>query len=83
MIQQGKAYLEQLVADPNFQGLWMLQIKNVAAAFRAEALPSPISEEPLQIVNDSTLARQSGQAKREEDEDAWMFEDPPEKEYAT
>ena len=78
VFEHGKAFLEQLVADPNFKGLWMLQIKEVAAAFRAEALLPPTKHTQLQVVNNPSPARQNIQAKAEEDPDAWVFEDPSE-----
>ncbi|KAL9531277.1 hypothetical protein SMMN14_05269 [Sphaerulina musiva] len=42
VFKQGKAFLEHLVADSEFEGLYMLQIKEVAAAFRTEPLPLPV-----------------------------------------
>ena len=79
VFEHGKAFLEQLVADPNFRGLWMLQIKEIAAAFRAEALLPPTSKTRVQVINEPSPASETIPAKKEEDPDAWVFEDHAEK----
>ena len=80
VFEHGKAFLEQLIADPNFRGLWMLRIKEVASGFRAEALLPPTAKASLQAVNNLSPAGRSVQAKKEDDPDAWIFEEPPENE---
>lgn len=36
VFESGRSFLEQLVTDPEYQGLFMLQLKDVAAAFRVK-----------------------------------------------
>ncbi|KAF2213753.1 hypothetical protein CERZMDRAFT_96575 [Cercospora zeae-maydis SCOH1-5] len=55
VFESGRSFLEQLVSDPDYQGLYMLHVKDVAAAFRVkpllpesppEKLPPPTITQP-------------------------------------
>ncbi|KAI5364238.1 hypothetical protein Slin14017_G062020 [Septoria linicola] len=82
MFDHGQKYLQQLVAKPEYQGLYMLQVKDIAAAFRAEAPPSAVPEPPPHTTVASAFpVRQNLKLEKQDSagshSDSWMFEQPP------
>ncbi|KAM3414154.1 hypothetical protein BST61_g10812 [Cercospora zeina] len=85
VFESGRTFLEELVSDPDYQGLYMRHVKDVAAAFRAKPLLPRTASEELQPTTIMQPARQDvkppGRAPSVSYDSGpdWVLDPPPKK----